>query len=248
MPRRARQVSSTGMYHVVIKGVNHEAIFEKEWQKKAILDVLEKKFDEHEVELYCYCVMSTHLHALLQGEIKDISKCIREMESTYAVVYNKKMKRNGHLFQGRFYSGGIETEKSFWNCVNYIHNNPVKAHIVEDLAKYKYSSYNEFMRENAKRITNKAIKLMKAHFSNNQEFKEFSDKNEQESWFYGSEEEIAQQKQELIVQELHKYMDTSKLFTIKKDILKNDCVDVIAEKIFVPKTLVVKCMMDEFYN
>lgn len=248
MPRKARQISSTGMYHVVIKGVNHEAIFEKDWQKKAIMDLLEKKFEEHEVELYCYCVMSTHLHVLLQGKMKDISKCVREMESIYAVIYNQKMKRNGHLFQGRFYSGVIENENTFWNCVNYIHNNPVKAHIVDDLAKFKYSSYDEFSKENAKRITEKSIKLMKARFGDLQEFVAFSNKNEQENWFYGTEEEITQQKYELIILELHKYIDSSKIFTIKKDILKNDCISKIAEKLFVPKTLVVKCMIDEFLN
>lgn len=246
MPRKARQISSTGMYHVVMKGVNHEAIFERDWQKKVILDVLGMKLDEHEVELYCYCVMSTHLHVLLQGEIKDISKCIREVGSAYAVGYNHGMKRNGHLFQGRFYSGVIETENSFWNCVNYIHNNPVKAGMVADLSKYKFSSYNEFSKENAKHITDNSIKMMKAHFSNLQEFRAFSHKNEQESWFYGTEDEIAQQKNELIVRELHKHIDSSKLFTVKRDILKSDYIDVIAEKLNVSKNLVIKHMMEEF--
>ena len=82
----------------------------------------------------------------------------------YAQYYNYKNNRNGHVFQNRFGSECIESERYFWNCLKYIHMNPVKACMVSGLMDYKYSSIKDYMNEIVDILHENAIKHYKTKF------------------------------------------------------------------------------------
>ena len=147
MSRTRRMESATGIYHVIIRGINHEKIFnqsrEKIYFKKIILKYLEK----YNIDIYSYCIMSNHAHFLIRAELKVLSVFMACILAEYATYYNFKHYRNGHVFQNRFLSECINDEQYFWSCMRYIHLNPVKAGMVKGIAKYKYSSIGEYINE-----------------------------------------------------------------------------------------------------
>ena len=210
MGRIARKESATGVYHIVFKGVNHEKVFESDKEKHKIHFIMQEKIKEYPLEIYAYCIMPTHIHVMIRGKLEDISKFITRCEIVYAMQYNEKKKRNGHLFQNRFFSEAIEDEKYFWNCINYIHNNPVKAGIVDGPEKYHWSSYDEYVDE-IQLITEKTLKMVHKRFRTMEDFEKFSLKNEQSSWFIGTDSEVKMQKSALILKKLLE-MDNLSMF------------------------------------
>lgn len=89
--------------------------------------------------------MDNHAHLCIYHEdIKDVSKFMHRINSNFASYYNFIEDRVGYLFRNRFYSQEIFDKEQLFNVIAYIHNNPLKARMVENLEDYKYSSYNQF--------------------------------------------------------------------------------------------------------
>lgn len=119
-------------------------IFETKRNKEKMMSFLEEK-KKDEIEIYAYCLMSNHLHLLLNGQLNDISYYMQAVETSYALYYNRRMDRNGHVFQNRFKSFPVESEDYLWQCFYYIHLNPVKAKITGKMERYPYSSAREYV-------------------------------------------------------------------------------------------------------
>ena len=107
MPRNGRRKSSSDFYHIIIRGINREHIFETNRHKEKLIKFLKEK-EVETVEIYAYCIMSNHLHLLLHGPLKDISEYMKAVQTAYALYYNRKMERSGYVFQNRFKSFPIE--------------------------------------------------------------------------------------------------------------------------------------------
>jgi REP element-mobilizing transposase RayT len=99
-------------------------------------------------KIFAYCLMDNHVHLLLQETKETISMIIQRISSSYVRWYNAKHKRCGHLFQERFKSEVVENDSYFLTVLRYIHQNPIKAKIVRDMAEYRWSSYNEYIKRN----------------------------------------------------------------------------------------------------
>ena len=91
--------------------------------------------------------MSNHIHILLKVEKEDLDLIIKRIAGSYVYWYNWKYYRRGHLFQDRFKSEPVDDEKYFLTVLRYIHQNPVKAGVVDSVDEYEYSSYNEYISE-----------------------------------------------------------------------------------------------------
>jgi len=89
--------------------------------------------------------MDNHIHILLQEQSEPIGVSIKRISSSYVLWFNKKYERCGHLFQERFKSEIVSTDSYFLTALRYIHQNPIKAKIVEDISQYKWSSYGEYI-------------------------------------------------------------------------------------------------------
>lgn len=160
MPRLARKNLESNYLHVIVQGINKEYIFNDSNLKKAYKNILKKNIDEKNITILAYCIMDNHAHILLYGEdIKQISKLMQQTNTSYAKLYNNINKRVGYVFRDRFYTQMIFTERQLLNCLIYIHNNPVKAKIVDSPEKYYYSSYLEYIKTRDL-INEKSIKIV----------------------------------------------------------------------------------------
>ena len=153
MARQIRQMSGTGIYHVMLRGINRQDIFEDEEdyrQMTSILRGLTDRYDDQGLHLlplctfYAYCLMSNHVHLLIQEREECISEIVKRIGVTYAHYFNKKYERNGHLFQDRFRSEPVDNIEYFVILLRYIHQNPLKAGIVERIEDYPWSSWKEY--------------------------------------------------------------------------------------------------------
>lgn len=147
MARRPRKRSESGLYHVMLRGINKQTIFESDDDKYQLLSTFKRFVDRKMFILYGYCLMDNHVHLLIQELEDDISTAIKRISSSYVLWYNKKYERCGHLFQERFKSQPIETDSYFMIALRYIHQNPIEARICKDLLDYKWTSYREYIKE-----------------------------------------------------------------------------------------------------
>lgn len=145
MPRKARTKSTTGIYHVVIRGVNRQTIFEDEEDKVQFLQTIAKYKGNNRFILYGYCLMDNHIHLLLKEKDDTLSVLMKRISSSYVYWYNRKYRRCGHLFQERFNSENVENTTYFRTVLRYIHQNPLKAGLVTNIFKSKWTSIHEYV-------------------------------------------------------------------------------------------------------
>ncbi|MBQ3409412.1 MAG: transposase [Clostridia bacterium] len=147
MSRRSREELNASFFHVMCQGINKEMIFANDMLKRKYLALMKKYINDVDLDIICYCIMSNHTHILIHTEsIAQMSKYMKCINTEFAQFYNWKMERVGFVFRDRFKSQPIYDEKYLFQCINYIHKNPVKAKIVKKCSDYEYSSYNNFSR------------------------------------------------------------------------------------------------------
>lgn len=145
MPRISRETFSSGFFHIMIQGINKEYIFKEKKNKEKYLYLMKKYYKNYQLKIICYCIMNNHTHFIIySNDIKQISAYMHKINSIYAMDYNRNINRVGYVFRDRYKSQYIYDEEYLYKCIKYIHMNPVKAHMVEEENKYKYSSYNDF--------------------------------------------------------------------------------------------------------
>lgn len=145
MPRQARRLSESGIYHIMLRGINQQIIFECDEDKEKFLQTLNHYKAISEYKIFAYCLMSNHIHLLLKVEKENLDLILKRIAGSYVYWYNWKYKRTGHLFQDRFKSEPVEDDNYYFTVLRYIHQNPVKGGICRKVKDYKYSSYNEYI-------------------------------------------------------------------------------------------------------
>ena len=145
MPRYARKRSETGIYHIMMRGINRQNIFEDEEDKDQLLKRIERCKNEQICEIYGYCLMDNHIHLIIKELTETISTIVKKISGSYVYWYNHKYDRCGHLFQERYKSEVIETDGVLLMVLRYIHQNPLKAGLIKGHLDYKWSSYNEYI-------------------------------------------------------------------------------------------------------
>ena len=141
MPRQRRTASETGVYHIMIRGVNKQKIFQHHEDYLKFLQCLSDCKEQIHFDLYAFCLMPNHVHILLRTEFPELNRIMKCIDTRYASWYNWKYERVGHLLQDRFLSEVVEDERYFLTVIRYIHRNPVKAMMVRKPEDYMYSSY-----------------------------------------------------------------------------------------------------------
>lgn len=145
MPRAARQMSGTGIYHVMVRGINKQDIFIEQEDYLRYLDSLVRVRARSGCHIHGYCLMSNHVHLLLQAGNEDVGQVMKRIGASYVRWYNSKYQRVGHLFQDRFLSEAVEDDTYLLTVLRYIHQNPVKAGLAADCADYPWSSYPAYI-------------------------------------------------------------------------------------------------------
>ena len=148
MGRASRSYSQSGVYHILFRGVNQQSIFEEKADYDKLKETILIVKEEMGFEIYAYCFMSNHVHIVLKEKTdKDISLIMKRILTKYARWYNLKYGRSGALIATRYKSVPVEIDEYFLHLIRYVHQNPIKAGIVQDLTDYSYSSYIEYMEE-----------------------------------------------------------------------------------------------------
>lgn len=145
IPRQARIKSGTGIYHIMLRGVNGQQIFEEKEDCDKFIEILKEYKAVSEYKVFAYCLMGNHIHLLMQEIAEPIELYMKRITTKFVYWYNIKYKRTGHLFQDRFKSEPVEDDTYLLTVLRYIHRNPIKAGLVDDLEAYGYSSYNEYV-------------------------------------------------------------------------------------------------------
>ncbi len=126
--RVARKNYTSCYFHIVVKGISGEYIFRKKEYMEKYKYLLKENLINHQVNILAYCIMNNHAHILLYTEEKrEMSNFMQKTNISYAKYYNYYEDREGYVFKGRYYTQNILSLKQLYNCLVYIHKNPIKA-------------------------------------------------------------------------------------------------------------------------
>lgn len=145
MPRQARKKSKSGIYHIMVRGINRQSIFEDDEDRRKFIETMKESVQRSEASIYGYCIMGNHVHMLIKETKESVSFTMQRICSSFVYWYNWKYDRFGHLFQERYKSEVVEDDKYLLTVLRYIHQNPIKAGLVKKIEKYKWSSYHEYL-------------------------------------------------------------------------------------------------------
>ena len=145
MARRPR-IEIAGCYHIINRGVEQRKIYEEPEDYVYFEELMCFYAKSFNITIHNYCLMSNHYHLLLEITQPNLSKFMRQLNMNYAIYFNKKYQRAGHLWQGRFKSWYVSNEAYLYTLMLYIEQNPLKAKMVIELSAYPYSSYHYFLK------------------------------------------------------------------------------------------------------
>ncbi|WP_237669713.1 transposase [Virgibacillus halodenitrificans] len=124
----------------MLRGANRQEIFHDEQDNLRFLETIKRYKRISSMQVYAWCLMGNHVHLLLKEGNEDLSVTMKRIGVSYVHYYNWKYRTTGHLFQDRFKSENVETKSYLLTVIRYIHQNPVKAEIVQRVDDWKWSS------------------------------------------------------------------------------------------------------------
>jgi len=147
MARTAREKSISGLYHVMLRGVGKQILFEDTEDYTRFLESLDHYKSEQVIGIHAYCLMENHVHLLIEDKGSSMDLFMKKLEGSYAFYFNHKYERVGTLFQDRYKSEPVNSDSYYITVFRYILQNPVKAGICA-ADGYQWNSYSELLNEN----------------------------------------------------------------------------------------------------
>ena len=135
MPRQARLDSPGTLHHVIVRGIEKRDIVNDKYDRKRMVSRLGDLAEETKTSVYAWVLMSNHMHILLKSGPAGLSRFMRRLLTGYAVTYNIRHKRHGHVFQNRYKSIICDEDFYFQELVRYIHLNPLRAKMVKSMSE-----------------------------------------------------------------------------------------------------------------
>ena len=160
MPRQARKKAESGIYRIMLRGINQQQIFEDDEDRERFLEILKKTREKDGFDLIAWCLMPNHVHLLIHENYVKLETIFRRIGSSYVYWYNGKYERTGHLFQDRFKSEPVEDDAYFLSVIRYIHRNPVKAALCEKPEEYAYSSLKNYFEKDGLHDSQMVLEMM----------------------------------------------------------------------------------------
>ena len=139
MPRRKRPQISGGYYHVIVRGVAGAHIFMDDPDRRRFVDLLLKTRNRRRWRVHAYCLMSTHVHLVIETTEPNVSRGLQWLFSVYAQTFNRRWGRFGHLFADRFWSRVVEDDDYFEALCRYVFENPVRAGLCDRAAEWRWN-------------------------------------------------------------------------------------------------------------
>ena len=151
MPRQARLDAPGVLQHVMARGIERREIFKDDKDRASFLERLAVILEETQTQCYAWALIPNHFHLLLRTGPTSLSQVMRRLMTGYAVTFNIRHRRSGHLFQNRYKSVVCEEDPYLLELVRYIHLNPLRAKLVENLKaldKYLWTGHNVLLGNN----------------------------------------------------------------------------------------------------
>lgn len=145
MARKARVELEGGLYHLITRGNNRQTIFHCDDDYQKFLSLLEIQKHKLPYFLYAYCLMSNHVHLLIERQADSIGRIMHRVLTGYGQYYNRRYRKVGHVLQGRHNAILCQSDRYLSELVRYIHLNPVRAKMVRKPESYKYSSHRKYL-------------------------------------------------------------------------------------------------------
>lgn len=141
MSRPLRLEFEGALYHVTSRGDRREPIYEDDTDRQAWLAIFEQGLVRFDATAFAYCLMGNHYHAVLQTHRPNLSRLMRHVNGIYTQTYNRRHRKVGHLFQGRFNAILVDEDAYFLETCRYVDLNPVRAGLVRGPEHWPWSSY-----------------------------------------------------------------------------------------------------------
>ena len=148
MPRQPRLDSPGLLQHVMARGIERRKIFSDDKDCNFFLERFAIILEETQTQCYAWALIPNHFHLLLRTGPTPLSKVMRRLMTGHAATFNKRHKRSGHLFQNRYKSVVCEEDTYLLELIRYIHLNPLRAKLVQDLKeldKYPWTGHSAIL-------------------------------------------------------------------------------------------------------
>ncbi len=160
MPRRPR-VEKEGFHHVINRGVARDNIFLEDKDYEKFLEIVEIAKERYDFTLHSICLMSNHYHLLIETKHRNLSLLIRQINSPYAQYFNRKYKRVGAFWQGRFKNWFVYDDKYLSILFRYIEQNPIKAKLTQKIGEYRWASSSLIFDKSYNKLFENSLLLQK---------------------------------------------------------------------------------------
>ena len=141
MARPLRIEYPGAVYHITNRGNDKKDIFKDDQDRETFLKILALVNKRYHWICHAYCLMTNHYHLLIETPDSNLSLGMRQLNGVYTQLFNKRHKRNGHLFQGRFKGILIQKDSHLLEVCRYVVLNPLRAGMVENPEQWQWSSY-----------------------------------------------------------------------------------------------------------
>ena len=148
MPRKARIDAPGALHHIMARGIEGRPIFQNDHDRQDFIKRLALIIDETETKCLAWALIPNHFHLLLKSGAEPVAKLMLRLLTGYAVSYNLRHNRQGHLFQNRYKSILCQEDPYLLELVRYIHLNPIRANLVtnmKSLEKYPFCGHSTLM-------------------------------------------------------------------------------------------------------
>jgi len=141
MARPLRIQFPGALYHVVSRGNGRQAIFLDAADRRRFLALLAEAVERHNLICHAYCLMDNHFHLLIETPEGNLARAMAWLNATFSQWWNKKHQRAGHVLQGRYWASLVQKDAYLLAAARYIELNPVRAGLVNDPARWRWSSH-----------------------------------------------------------------------------------------------------------
>ncbi|SDH04937.1 transposase [Nitrosomonas sp. Nm132] len=147
MARPIRIEFSGALYHITARGNRRENIYDDDIDRDRFLEILGQVITDANWLCYAYCLMDNHYHLVIETPDGNLSKGMRQLNGVFTQTSNRRHRRSGHLFQGRYKAILVNLDSYLMELTRYVVLNPVRAGIVDNPGAWPWSSYNAMIEE-----------------------------------------------------------------------------------------------------
>jgi REP element-mobilizing transposase RayT len=145
MARKPRVEFDGAFYHVIVRGNQRQKTFHDDHDRQSYLQRIEHYRQRYRFRLYAYVLMANHVHLLLETKSVGLAKIMQGIQGRYTQRYNRRHRKVGHLFQGRYQAILCDRDAYLLELVRYIHLNPARLKVPQNPWRYRWSSHAVYL-------------------------------------------------------------------------------------------------------